>query len=111
MVLLGLSSVCIGIYQVSQSRFSCANRGQLVVNCVAECGHEMAVRSRWRSLPRDPVTMTSGIARHPLTTPGSEPLSSIRPEFDSVAVGTIIADRPPHRSARALISACGCYLG
>ena len=28
-----------------------------------------------------------------------------------VAVGTIIADRPPHRSARALISACGSYLG
>jgi hypothetical protein len=30
---------------------------------------------------------------------------------DEVAVGTIIADRPPHRSARALISACGSYLG
>ena len=28
-----------------------------------------------------------------------------------VAVGTIISDRPPHRSARALISACGSYLG
>jgi hypothetical protein len=31
--------------------------------------------------------------------------------LDEVAVGTIIADRPPHRSARALISACGSYLG
>ena len=28
-----------------------------------------------------------------------------------VAVGTIITDRPPHRSARALVSACGSYLG
>src|SRR5271163_807885 len=28
-----------------------------------------------------------------------------------VAVGTIIADRPPHRSVRALISAYGSYLG
>jgi hypothetical protein len=28
-----------------------------------------------------------------------------------VAVGTTIADRPPHRSARALISACGSYRG
>src|ERR1700756_129766 len=27
-----------------------------------------------------------------------------------VAVGTIISDRPPHRPARALISACGSYL-
>ena len=26
-----------------------------------------------------------------------------------VAVGTTIADRPPHGSARALISACGSY--
>jgi hypothetical protein len=26
-----------------------------------------------------------------------------------VAVGTTIAGRPPHRSARALISACGSY--
>jgi hypothetical protein len=33
------------------------------------------------------------------------------PFLDEVAVGTIIADRPPHRSARALISACGSYLG
>jgi ParB family transcriptional regulator, chromosome partitioning protein len=33
------------------------------------------------------------------------------PGFSEVAVGTIIADRPPHRSARALISACGSYLG
>jgi hypothetical protein len=31
--------------------------------------------------------------------------------LSEVAVGTIIADRPPHRSARALISACGSYLG
>jgi hypothetical protein len=31
--------------------------------------------------------------------------------LNEVAVGTIIADRPPHRSARALISACGSYLG
>jgi hypothetical protein len=31
--------------------------------------------------------------------------------LDEVAVGTIISDRPPHRSARALISACGSYLG
>ena len=30
---------------------------------------------------------------------------------DEVAVGTIIADRPPHRSVRALISAYGSYLG
>jgi hypothetical protein len=28
-----------------------------------------------------------------------------------VAVGTIIADRPTHRSAIALTSACGSYLG
>jgi hypothetical protein len=28
-----------------------------------------------------------------------------------VAVGTIIADRPPHRSVRALIGAYGSYLG
>jgi hypothetical protein len=34
-----------------------------------------------------------------------------RSGFDEVAVGTIIADRPPHRSARALTSACGSYLG
>jgi hypothetical protein len=27
----------------------------------------------------------------------------------AVAVGTTIADRPPHGSARALISACGSY--
>jgi hypothetical protein len=31
--------------------------------------------------------------------------------FGEVAVGTIIADRPPHRSVRALISAYGSYLG
>jgi hypothetical protein len=31
--------------------------------------------------------------------------------FTKVAVGTIIADRPPHRSVRALISAYGSYLG
>ena len=31
------------------------------------------------------------------------------PYFSEVAVGTTIADRPPHRSARALISACGSY--
>ncbi len=30
---------------------------------------------------------------------------------NEVAVGTTIADRPPHRSARALISACGSYRG
>jgi endoglucanase len=35
----------------------------------------------------------------------------IKPDFPEVAVGTIISDRPPHRSARALISACGSYLG
>jgi hypothetical protein len=40
------------------------------------------------------------------------PMSRTRKELlvvivvDKVAVGTIIADRPPHRSARALISAC-----
>jgi hypothetical protein len=34
-----------------------------------------------------------------------------RSVLGEVAVGTIIADRPPHRSARALISACGSYLG
>jgi hypothetical protein len=28
---------------------------------------------------------------------------------DEVAVGTVIADRPPRGSARALISACGSY--
>jgi hypothetical protein len=45
------------------------------------------------------------------------PMSRTRKELlvvivvDKVAVGTIIADRPPHRSARALISACGSYLG
>jgi hypothetical protein len=33
------------------------------------------------------------------------------PGHFEVAVGTIIADRPPHRSARALISACGSYRG
>ena len=31
------------------------------------------------------------------------------PRRDEVAVGTTIAGRPPHRSARALISACGSY--
>ena len=36
----------------------------------------------------------------------SEPAS-----FSWVAVGTTIADRPPHGSARALISACGSYRG
>jgi hypothetical protein len=35
---------------------------------------------------------------------GSRPL-------ETVAVGTIISDRPPHRSVRALISAYGSYLG
>jgi hypothetical protein len=30
---------------------------------------------------------------------------------DEVAVGTTIADRPPHSSARALLSACGSYRG
>jgi Family of unknown function (DUF5317) len=29
----------------------------------------------------------------------------------TIAVGTIIADRPPHRPGRALISASGSYLG
>jgi hypothetical protein len=29
----------------------------------------------------------------------------------AVAVGTTIADRPPHGSARALVSACGSYRG
>ena len=33
------------------------------------------------------------------------------PFLIEVAVETIISDRPPHRSARALISACGSYLG
>jgi hypothetical protein len=31
--------------------------------------------------------------------------------LNEVAVGTIIADRPPHRSVRALVSAYGSYLG
>jgi hypothetical protein len=31
--------------------------------------------------------------------------------LETVAVGTIIADRPPHRSVRALVSAYGSYLG
>jgi hypothetical protein len=34
-----------------------------------------------------------------------------RPMAETVAVGTIIADRPPHRSVRALVSAYGSYLG
>ena len=38
-------------------------------------------------------------------------LPSTNPSIDEVAVGTIIADRPPHRSVRALISAYGSYLG
>src|SRR5215471_2251099 len=33
------------------------------------------------------------------------------PNSFKVAVGTTIADRPPHGSARALISACGSYRG
>jgi hypothetical protein len=39
-VLLGLFWVCIGIYQVLRSRFLCAKRGQIVVNCVAGRGHK-----------------------------------------------------------------------
>jgi hypothetical protein len=39
------------------------------------------------------------------------PLPVTNAVLDEVAVGTIISDRPPHRSARALISACGSYLG
>jgi DNA-directed RNA polymerase specialized sigma24 family protein len=46
---------------------------------------------------------------------GAEAPTSYEAELEqkvcAVAVGTIIADRPPHRSARALISACGSYLG
>jgi hypothetical protein len=42
-------------------------------------------------------------------------IQTLRPSemrfLDEVAVGTIIADRPPHRSVRALISAYGSYLG
>jgi hypothetical protein len=30
---------------------------------------------------------------------------------DEIAVGTIIADRPPHGPGRALLSASGSYLG
>ena len=32
-------------------------------------------------------------------------------EVNEIAVGTIIADRPPHGPGRALISASGSYLG
>jgi hypothetical protein len=52
------------------------------------------------------------ICRHPAqcAAPATRRLlySSV---VNEVAVGTIISDRPPHRSARALISACGSYLG
>jgi hypothetical protein len=37
-------------------------------------------------------------------------LSALQPDSE-VAVGTTIADRPPHRSVRALISAHGSYRG
>src|SRR5262252_3235665 len=45
--------------------------------------------------------------------PGRElhPLKSSAFSRRTVAVGTTIADRPPHGSARALISACGSYRG
>ena len=39
------------------------------------------------------------------------PLRKPASSHNAVAVGMIISDRPPHRSARALISACGSYLG
>jgi len=42
--------------------------------------------------------------------PTTRPCGS-RSIVGEVAVGTIIADRPPHRSVRALISAYGSYLG
>jgi len=38
-------------------------------------------------------------------------LRTAQPELNEVAVGTIIADRPPHRSVHALISAYGSYRG
>ena len=46
-------------------------------------------------------------------------LASLGPEMrilpktkvNEIAVGTIIADRPPHGPGRALISASGSYLG
>jgi hypothetical protein len=38
-------------------------------------------------------------------------LPGTNPSVGEVAVGTIIADRPPHRSVRALVSAYGSYLG
>jgi len=43
------------------------------------------------------------------------PLNSLLPGLSrngfEVAVGTTIADRPPQRSTRALVSACGSYRG
>jgi MerR family transcriptional regulator, copper efflux regulator len=37
--------------------------------------------------------------------------SELETDLRKVAVGTTITDRPPHSSARALISACGSYRG
>src|SRR5438132_7864103 len=42
------SSIQAQFLRAVPSRFLCAKRGDIVVNCVAGCGHKMAVRSRWQ---------------------------------------------------------------
>jgi mannonate dehydratase len=66
--------------------------------------------------PDDPqVDQIKGISRIMTTVDNFRRMLDLYPSTNNgvtmVAVGTIISDRPPHRSARALISACGSYLG
>ena len=85
---------------------------------------EVAVLSRRRlrlveiNLPRTvKETLGSGLKRHQKNTAEQRPHTGLPHRFQilcesgpfTVAVGTTIADRPPHGSARALISACGSY--
>jgi len=59
-----------------------------------------------RGDPADPT----GQWRRPFEVSTADDRYRACASVDEVAVGTIITDRPPHRSVRALISAYGSYL-
>ena len=85
---------------------------------VARTGHSRAVRPRnlLGMFPRDSPSPLSPVGYGPSCRTrrgawkregnGMQSRMQSRPVVSEVAVGTTIADRPPHRSARVLASAC-----
>jgi hypothetical protein len=73
--LLGLFSVCIGIYQVSQSLFLRAKRGSIVVNCVVDVDTKVLVRRRLQFLYYRIDTELPNCSRLGNNRPGQTPTS------------------------------------